>query len=61
MEWSGQKEFVASPEVPFVVDGSEGGLLKSYGPLSFLKVSVSFSSRRHACAVKTTDIISNKP
>ncbi|XP_027363665.1 serine carboxypeptidase-like [Abrus precatorius] len=38
MEWSGQKEFVASPEVPFVVNGSEAGLLKSYGPLSFLKV-----------------------
>ncbi|KAF7820179.1 serine carboxypeptidase-like [Senna tora] len=38
MEWSGQKEFVASPEVPFVVDGSEAGLLKSHGSLSFLKV-----------------------
>ncbi|XP_027365210.1 serine carboxypeptidase-like 48 isoform X2 [Abrus precatorius] len=38
MEWSGQKEFVASPEVPFTVDDSEAGLLKNYGPLSFLKV-----------------------
>ncbi|XP_054801624.1 serine carboxypeptidase-like [Prosopis cineraria] len=38
MEWSGQKEFVASTEVSFVVDGSEAGLLKSHGPLSFLKV-----------------------
>ncbi|KAG4982758.1 hypothetical protein AAZX31_10G099600 [Glycine max] len=38
MEWSGQKEFATSLEVPFVVDGSEAGLLKSYGPLSFLKV-----------------------
>ncbi|KAH7537131.1 serine carboxypeptidase-like [Ziziphus jujuba] len=38
MEWSGQKQFVASPEVPFLVDGSEAGVLKSYGPLSFLKV-----------------------
>ncbi|KAK7344845.1 hypothetical protein VNO77_14992 [Canavalia gladiata] len=38
MEWSGQKEFVASTEVPFVVDGSEAGVLKSHGPLSFLKV-----------------------
>ncbi|XP_021296122.1 serine carboxypeptidase-like [Herrania umbratica] len=38
MEWSGQKEFVASPEVPFVVDGSEAGVLKTYGPLGFLKV-----------------------
>lgn len=38
MEWSGQKEFVSSPEVPFTVDDSEAGLLKTYGPLSFLKV-----------------------
>ncbi|KAK7393008.1 hypothetical protein VNO78_21458 [Psophocarpus tetragonolobus] len=38
MEWSGQKEFATSLEVPFVVDGSEAGLLKSHGPLSFLKV-----------------------
>ncbi|CAI9091163.1 OLC1v1026115C1 [Oldenlandia corymbosa var. corymbosa] len=38
MEWSGQKEFQGSSEVPFVVDNSEAGLLKSHGPLSFLKV-----------------------
>ncbi|KAF9676641.1 hypothetical protein SADUNF_Sadunf08G0024100 [Salix dunnii] len=38
MEWPGQKEFVASPEVPFEVSGSEAGVLKSYGPLTFLKV-----------------------
>lgn len=38
MEWSGQKEFAGSPEVPFEVDVSETGLFKSYGPLSFLKV-----------------------
>ncbi|KAK8574529.1 hypothetical protein V6N13_034210 [Hibiscus sabdariffa] len=38
MQWSGQKEFVASPEVPFVVDGSEAGVLKTHGPLGFLKV-----------------------
>ncbi|KAG4959210.1 hypothetical protein JHK87_035843 [Glycine soja] len=38
MEWSGQKEFATSLEVPFVVDGSEAGLLKRYGPLTFLKV-----------------------
>ncbi|KAK7268297.1 hypothetical protein RIF29_20994 [Crotalaria pallida] len=38
MKWSGQKEFGASPEVPFTVDDSEAGLLKTYGPLSFLKV-----------------------
>ncbi|XP_027163790.1 serine carboxypeptidase-like [Coffea eugenioides] len=38
MEWSGQNEFKSSPEVPFVVDSSEAGLLKNHGPLSFLKV-----------------------
>ncbi|XP_076911078.1 serine carboxypeptidase-like [Bidens hawaiensis] len=38
MEWSGQKEFVASPDVPFVVDGSNAGLYKIHGPLTFLKV-----------------------
>ncbi|KAK4607545.1 hypothetical protein RGQ29_001408 [Quercus rubra] len=38
MEWSGQKQFGASPTVPFVVDDAEAGLLKSHGPLTFLKV-----------------------
>ncbi|WOL09852.1 hypothetical protein Cni_G18605 [Canna indica] len=38
MEWSGQSGFVSSSETPFMVDGSEAGLLKSHGPLSFLKV-----------------------
>ncbi|PIN05990.1 Serine carboxypeptidases (lysosomal cathepsin A) [Handroanthus impetiginosus] len=38
MEWRGQKAFVASPEVPFEVDGAKAGLLTSHGPLSFLKV-----------------------
>ncbi|XP_077221714.1 serine carboxypeptidase-like [Tasmannia lanceolata] len=38
MEWSGQQAFAAAPNVPFLVDGIEGGQLKSYGPLSFLKV-----------------------
>ncbi|KAF6140298.1 hypothetical protein GIB67_000346, partial [Kingdonia uniflora] len=38
MEWSGQQEFVASDSVPFLVDGAEAGELKTYGPLSFLKV-----------------------
>ncbi|XP_051120075.1 serine carboxypeptidase-like [Andrographis paniculata] len=38
MEWKGQKEFVSASEVPFQVNGSEAGLLKSHGPLSFLKV-----------------------
>jgi hypothetical protein len=39
MEWSGQNQFVASKSVQFLVDDIEAGLLKSYGPLSFLKVS----------------------
>ena len=43
MEWSGQQKFVASSEVPFEVDGSKAGVLKNYGPLSFLKVSLSLS------------------
>ncbi|KAH0904987.1 LOW QUALITY PROTEIN: hypothetical protein HID58_044490 [Brassica napus] len=38
MEWSGQENFKATNEVPFVVDGKEAGKLKSYGQLSFLKV-----------------------
>lgn len=38
MEWSGQKDFQAAPTVKFVVNGGEAGLLKSHGPLSFLKV-----------------------
>ncbi|XP_061339929.1 serine carboxypeptidase-like [Gastrolobium bilobum] len=38
MEWSGQKEFGASHKVQFMVDGAKAGLLKSFGPLSFLKV-----------------------
>ncbi|XP_041996822.1 serine carboxypeptidase-like [Salvia splendens] len=38
MQWSGQNDFESSPEVPFQVDGSDAGLLTSYGPLSFLKV-----------------------
>ncbi|KAJ8768682.1 hypothetical protein K2173_023586 [Erythroxylum novogranatense] len=38
IKWSGQKQFVAAPSVPFTVEGSEAGELKSHGPLSFLKV-----------------------
>ncbi|CDP07044.1 unnamed protein product [Coffea canephora] len=38
MEWSGQKNYLAAPTVPFTVDGSEAGLQKKYGPLIFLKV-----------------------
>ncbi|KAJ0726389.1 putative carboxypeptidase C [Helianthus annuus] len=38
MEWKGKEPFNASSEIPFEVDGREAGLLKNYGPLSFLKV-----------------------
>ncbi|KAF8700781.1 hypothetical protein HU200_034138 [Digitaria exilis] len=38
MEWSGKEAYVSSSEKPFTVDGKEAGLLKSHGPLSFLKV-----------------------
>lgn len=38
MEWSGKKDFVSSSESSFVVDGDDAGVLKSHGPLSFLKV-----------------------
>ncbi|PNT75133.1 hypothetical protein BRADI_1g28006v3 [Brachypodium distachyon] len=38
MEWSGKQAFVSSTDKPFIVDGKEAGVLKSYGPLSFLKV-----------------------
>ncbi|KAM5584252.1 hypothetical protein ABKV19_003888 [Rosa sericea] len=38
MEWSGQKAFGESSTVPFKVGGAEAGLLKSHGPLAFLKV-----------------------
>ncbi|OWM68921.1 serine carboxypeptidase-like [Punica granatum] len=38
MQWSGRKNFVAASTVPFVVDRAEAGLLKSHGPLSFMKV-----------------------
>ncbi|GKV01293.1 hypothetical protein SLEP1_g13858 [Rubroshorea leprosula] len=38
LNWSGQKDFLAAPIVPFVVDRKEAGKLKTHGPLSFLKV-----------------------
>ncbi|KAG1362655.1 Serine carboxypeptidase 3 [Cocos nucifera] len=38
MEWSGQQNFTSSTELSFTVDGKEAGILKSHGPLSFLKV-----------------------
>ncbi|GLU11878.1 hypothetical protein SLE2022_285980 [Rubroshorea leprosula] len=38
LNWSGQKDFLAAPMVPFVVDRKEAGKLKTHGPLSFLKV-----------------------
>jgi len=41
MEWSGKTNFGAAKEVPFIVDGKEAGLLKTYEQLSFLKVGLS--------------------
>ncbi|GJM88393.1 hypothetical protein PR202_ga04451 [Eleusine coracana subsp. coracana] len=38
MVWSGQQNFSEAPMLPFKINGKERGLLKSYGPLSFLKV-----------------------
>jgi hypothetical protein len=40
MEWSGQKNFVGTPDRSFIVDGKEAGVLKSHGTLSFLKVCI---------------------
>ncbi|XLS45118.1 hypothetical protein HN51_001983 [Arachis hypogaea] len=39
MEWSGQNEFGAASTIPFLVDGTAAGTLKSHGPLAFLKVN----------------------
>lgn len=39
MKWSGSETFVETNMTSFTVDGEEAGLIKSYGPLSFLKVS----------------------
>ena len=44
MEWSGQKQFEAASTVPFKVESAEAGQLKSHGPLTFLKVSLSHSN-----------------
>jgi serine carboxypeptidase-like clade IV len=40
MVWSGQQNFSVAPMLPFQINDKEAGLLKSYGPLSFLKVSI---------------------
>ncbi|CAL5424152.1 unnamed protein product [Camellia sinensis] len=37
MQWSGQNNFTTAAAVPFVVDGALGGIMKSYGSLTFLK------------------------
>ncbi|XP_028776246.1 serine carboxypeptidase-like [Neltuma alba] len=39
MKWSGQKQFGASPNVTFLVDGKQAGTLKTHEPLTFLKVT----------------------
>uniref|UniRef100_A0A1D1YDI1 Serine carboxypeptidase-like n=1 Tax=Anthurium amnicola TaxID=1678845 RepID=A0A1D1YDI1_9ARAE len=38
MDWSGHGKFAEAPIISFNVDGKDAGKLKSYGPLSFLKV-----------------------
>ncbi|KAF8009572.1 hypothetical protein BT93_J0547 [Corymbia citriodora subsp. variegata] len=38
LRWSGRQQFGKSPNVPFVVAGAKAGLVKSHGPLTFLKV-----------------------
>ncbi|KAI4340429.1 hypothetical protein MLD38_025263 [Melastoma candidum] len=38
MGWSGQKDFEQAANVSFVIDGTEAGVLKNHGPLTFLKV-----------------------
>ncbi|KAJ4792988.1 Carboxypeptidase [Rhynchospora pubera] len=38
MKWSGSETFARTNMTSFTVDGKEAGLIKSYGPLSFLKV-----------------------
>ncbi|KAF6154667.1 hypothetical protein GIB67_000551 [Kingdonia uniflora] len=60
MEWSGHKQFVGSPIVPFVVDGAKAGQMKSYGSLSFLKVSPSIHLKlRFSNSNMTTNHITN--
>lgn len=39
MEWSGSQIFNETALAQFKVDGKEAGLFKTYGPLTFLKVS----------------------
>ncbi|CAM8967168.1 unnamed protein product [Rhodiola kirilowii] len=38
MAWSGQSSFAAANMTSYIVDGQEAGLVKSFGPLTFLKV-----------------------
>ncbi|CAI9104979.1 OLC1v1003785C1 [Oldenlandia corymbosa var. corymbosa] len=38
MKWSGQRKYLAAPNVPFTVDGVEAGVQRKNGPLIFLKV-----------------------
>ncbi|KAF6155416.1 hypothetical protein GIB67_019942 [Kingdonia uniflora] len=60
MECSGHKQFVGSPIVPFVVDGAKAGQMKSYGSLSFLKVSPSIHLKlRFSNSNMTTNHITN--
>ncbi|XP_038717180.1 serine carboxypeptidase-like 48 [Tripterygium wilfordii] len=38
MKWYAKEEFGKAPSLPYFVDNEEVGLLRSYGPLSFLRV-----------------------
>ncbi|XP_038721947.1 serine carboxypeptidase-like [Tripterygium wilfordii] len=38
MKWYGREEFEKVSRVSFVVDGEEAGLVRNYGPLTFIKV-----------------------
>ena len=39
MEWKGQADWLASPEVDWRVNGAKAGSVKAFGPLSFVKVA----------------------
>ncbi|KAK9126607.1 hypothetical protein Scep_015453 [Stephania cephalantha] len=38
LEWSGKEEFSKAANVSFNVEGAEAGIMKSYGPVIFIKV-----------------------
>jgi serine carboxypeptidase-like clade IV len=58
MKWSGSETFVETNMTSFTVDGEEAGLIKSYGPLSFLKVRI--ARRRVSFYLFACSLTSNK-